>query len=117
MFRDKKVIVIMPTYNAQKTLVETYDEVMDQEIVDLIVIVDDMSQDNTVNIAENLSNTIVYKHESNIGYGGNQKTCYRLALEARGDIIIMLHPDYQYPPKPEPIIFLSHYLSGPTKVM
>ena len=99
MFKDKKVVVVMPAYNAQQTLVKTYDEVMEQEIVDLVVIVDDRSQDHTVSIAESLPNTIVYRHEINKGYGGNQKSCYRLALEAGGDIIVMVHPDYQYTPK------------------
>ena len=99
MFKDKKVIVVMPAYNAAKTLRKTYEEVMAQEIVDLIIVVDDKSQDKTVSIAKELPDTLVYTHEENLGYGGNQKTCYRLALEANGDIIIMVHPDYQYTPK------------------
>jgi len=89
----------MPAYNAAKTLRKTYEEVMAQEIVDLIIVVDDKSQDETVSIAKALPDTLVYTHEQNLGYGGNQKTCYRLALEAGGDIIIMVHPDYQYTPK------------------
>ena len=89
----------MPAYNAAQTLKKTWDEVMAQEIVDLIVVVDDRSQDETVSIAKALPDTLVYTHEKNLGYGGNQKTCYRLALEAGGDIIIMVHPDYQYTPK------------------
>jgi len=89
----------MPAYNAAKTLRKTYEEVMAQEIVDLIIVVDDKSQDETVSIAKTLPDTLVYTHEKNLGYGGNQKTCYRLALEANGDIIIMVHPDYQYTPK------------------
>ena len=89
----------MPAYNAAQTLRKTWDEVMAQEIVDLIVVVDDRSQDETVSIAKSLPDTLVYTHEKNLGYGGNQKTCYRLALEAGGDIIIMVHPDYQYTPK------------------
>jgi len=89
----------MPAYNAAQTLRKTWDEVMAQEIVDLIIVVDDRSQDETVSIAKALPNTLVYTHEKNLGYGGNQKTCYRLALEAGGDIIIMVHPDYQYTPK------------------
>jgi glycosyltransferase involved in cell wall biosynthesis len=72
---------------------------MAQEVVDLIIVVDDKSQDETVSIAKALPDTLVYTHEKNLGYGGNQKTCYRLALEAGGDIIIMVHPDYQYTPK------------------
>jgi glycosyltransferase involved in cell wall biosynthesis len=99
MFKDKKVIVVMPAYNAEKTLRMTYDEVMQQGIVDLVIMVDDASHDQTVSIAKTLSNTIVHSHEKNRGYGGNQKTCYKLALEQGGDIIIMVHPDYQYTPK------------------
>jgi len=99
MYKNKKVIVVMPAYNAEKTLRMTYDEVMAQGIVDLVVLVDDGSLDETVSIAKALPNTLVHMHEKNIGYGGNQKTCYRLALEAGGDIIIMVHPDYQYTPK------------------
>lgn len=89
----------MPAYNAGATLKKTYDEVMAQEIVDLVIIVDDCSQDETINIAQSLPNTLLYCHKKNIGYGGNQKSCYRLALENGGDIIIMVHPDYQYTPK------------------
>lgn len=99
MYKDKKVIVVMPAYNAAQTLRMTYDEVMDQGIVDLVILVDDGSQDETVSIAKALPDTLVYTHEKNLGYGGNQKTCYRLALEAGGDIIIMVHPDYQYTPQ------------------
>jgi len=99
MFKNKKVIVVMPAYNAAQTLRKTWDEVMAQEIVDLIIVVDDKSKDETVSIAKALPDTLVYTHEQNLGYGGNQKTCYRLALEAGGDIIIMVHPDYQYTPK------------------
>jgi len=99
MYKGKKVIVVMPAYNAAQTLRKTWDEVMAQEIVDLIIVVDDKSKDETVSIAKALPHTLVYTHEKNLGYGGNQKTCYRLALEAGGDIIIMVHPDYQYTPK------------------
>jgi glycosyltransferase involved in cell wall biosynthesis len=99
MFRDKKVVVVMPAYNAAKTLRKTYDEVMAQEIVDLIVVVDDGSMDETVSIARMLQDTIVYTHDRNRGYGANQKSCYKLALEQDADIIIMVHPDYQYTPK------------------
>lgn len=99
MFKDKKIIVVMPAYNAQATLVKTYNEVMDQGIVDHVVIVDDHSSDQTTAIAQSLGdNVTVYRHEANRGYGGNQKTCYRLALEQGADIIIMVHPDYQYTP-------------------
>nr|MBC8363286.1 glycosyltransferase family 2 protein [Candidatus Desulfatibia profunda] len=99
MLNGKKVIVVMPAYNAGQTLRMTYDEVMAQRIVDLIIVVDDGSQDETVSIAKTLPNTAVYVHERNLGYGANQKTCYRLALVEGGDIIIMVHPDYQYTPK------------------
>ncbi|MFH0787416.1 MAG: glycosyltransferase family 2 protein [Pseudomonadota bacterium] len=99
MYKDKKVIVVMPAYNAAQTLRKTYEEVVDQGIVDLIIIVDDGSQDETGSIAATLPNTKVYLHKRNLGYGTNQKSCYRLALEESGDIIIMVHPDYQYTPK------------------
>jgi len=99
MFKDQKVVVVMPAYNAAQTLHNTWKEVMDQEIVDLVIVVDDGSRDETVSIAKTLPNTLVHIHEKNLGYGGNQKTCYRLALETDSDIIIMVHPDYQYTPK------------------
>ena len=99
MYKNKTVIVVMPAYNAEQTLRRTWDEVMAQEIVDLVIVVDDKSQDETVSIAKALPNTLVYIHDNNIGYGGNQKTCYRLAIERGGDIIIMVHPDYQYTPQ------------------
>ncbi len=89
----------MPAYNAEQTLRKTYDEVMAQEIVDQVIVVDDESKDETVSIAKTLPNTIVYVHQANKGYGANQKSCYKLALEQGGDIIIMVHPDYQYTPK------------------
>jgi len=98
MFKDKKVIVVMPAYNAAQTLQKTYDEVMAQGIVDMIIVVDDASQDDTAEIAKTLTNVQVCVHECNMGYGANQKTCYRLALERGADIIIMVHPDYQYTP-------------------
>jgi len=99
MFNGKKVIVVMPAYNASMTLKKTYDEVVDQKIVDLIIIVDDGSNDETAVIANTLPNTLFQAHDMNEGYGANQKTCYRLALENDGDIVIMVHPDYQYTPK------------------
>jgi glycosyltransferase involved in cell wall biosynthesis len=99
MFRDKKVIVVMPAYNAERTLRQTHSEVLAQDYVDLIIVVDDLSHDKTIEIAKSLPKTMVYAHESNKGYGGNQKTCYRLSLEAGGDIVIMVHPDYQYTPR------------------
>jgi glycosyltransferase involved in cell wall biosynthesis len=99
MYRDQKIIVVMPAYNAAQTLRMTYDEVRAQEIVDTVILVDDGSSDDTVSIARTLPNTIVHVHDQNKGYGGNQKSCYRLAIEAGGDIIVMVHPDYQYTPK------------------
>ena len=98
MFKEKKVIVVMPAYNAAQTIQKTYDEVMAQGIVDMIILVDDASQDDTAGIAKTLPNVEVCVHDRNRGYGANQKTCYRLALERGGDIIIMVHPDYQYTP-------------------
>ncbi|HYG33483.1 MAG TPA: glycosyltransferase family 2 protein [Clostridia bacterium] len=99
MYRDKKVVVVMPAYNAAKTLRQTYEEVREQQLVDTIILVDDRSRDNTVALARELEGVHVHVHDVNKGYGGNQKTCYRLALEFGGDIIIMIHPDYQYTPK------------------
>ena len=99
MFKDKKVVVVMPAYNAASTLHKTYQEVMDQSVVDLVIVVDDASHDETVAIAKTLPNTIVHIHEQNQGYGANQKTCYQLALSEGADIVIMVHPDYQYTPK------------------
>ncbi len=99
MYRNKKVVVVMPAYNAARTLRQTYAEVREQQIVDAIILVDDGSRDDTVSIARGLEGVQVHEHEKNLGYGGNQKTCYRLALEAGADIVIMIHPDYQYTPK------------------
>ena len=99
MFREKKIVVVMPAYNAEKTLLQTYQEVMDQDCVDQIILVDDGSSDRTVSIAKSLPHTKVHVHPKNQGYGANQKTCYKLALEEGGDIIIMVHPDYQYTPQ------------------
>ena len=96
MFKDKKVIVIMPAYNAAQTLRRTYNDVMAQEIVDQVIIVDDASSDETTRIAKSLPKTIVHTHLQNQGYGANQKTCYKLALQQGADIVIMVHPDYQY---------------------
>ena len=104
MFRDKKIVVVMPAYNAEKTLRQTHSEVLAQDCVDLIVVVDDVSHDNTIKVARGLPKTKVYAHEINRGYGGNQKTCYMLALEEGADIVIMVHPDYQYTPKLIPAI-------------
>jgi len=99
MYKDKKVVVVMPAYNAAETLRKTYEEVMEQGVVDLVIVVDDASRDKTTAIAKTLPRAKVYTHPKNLGYGANQKTCYRLALEEEADIIIMVHPDYQYTPK------------------
>ena len=99
MIQDKKVVVIMPAYNAQQTLRRTYCEVMAQGVVDQVIVVDDASHDETAQIAADLKHARLHVHEQNRGYGANQKTCYRLAIEEQGDIVIMVHPDYQYTPK------------------
>src|SRR6266480_5052659 len=99
MFKDKKVIVVMPAYNAAKTLLQTHAEVMAQGVVDVVIVVDDASKDETTALAKTLPNTIVHTHVKNLGYGGNQKSCYRLALENGADVVVMVHPDYQYTPK------------------
>ena len=99
MFLGKRVVVVMPAYNSARTLKRTYDEVMAQGIVDLVIVVDDASRDETVEIARTLPNTQVEIHPRNRGYGANQKTAYGLALAAGADIVIMVHPDYQYTPK------------------
>jgi glycosyltransferase involved in cell wall biosynthesis len=104
MYKDKKVVVVMPAYNAAKTLLKTYAEVIEQEVVDQIIIVDDASRDETVAIARTLPKVNVQVHAQNLGYGGNQKTCYRLAIQEGADIIIMVHPDYQYTPKLIPVM-------------
>jgi glycosyltransferase involved in cell wall biosynthesis len=99
MLNGQKIVVVMPAYNAARTLQRTYDEVMAQGIVDLVIVVDDASHDDTVAIARTLEHVQVEVHPENRGYGANQKTCYRLALAADADIIIMIHPDYQYTPQ------------------
>ncbi|MDQ6912880.1 MAG: glycosyltransferase family 2 protein [Verrucomicrobiota bacterium] len=98
MYRDKKIVVVMPAYNAARTLRQTYDEVMAQGVVDEVIVVDDASADETVRLARELPHTTVLTHEKNLGYGANQKTCYRAALAAGADIVVMVHPDYQYTP-------------------
>ena len=99
MYKGLRVVVVMPAYNAEKTLVQTYQEIMAQEIVDTIILVDDASSDGTVAVARQLEHVQVIMHPQNMGYGANQKTCYKAALDAGGDIVIMVHPDYQYTPK------------------
>lgn len=97
MINNKKLIVVMPAYNAEKTLQKTYNEIP-KDIVDEIILVDDKSRDNTVELARKL-NLKVFVHDKNKGYGGNQKTCYKEALKLGADIVVMLHPDYQYDPR------------------
>lgn len=97
MYKDKKVVVVLPAYNASKTLAKTYAEIP-HDIVDEVVLCDDASRDNTLEMAHSLGIRHVISHEKNRGYGGNQKSLYKRALELNGDIIIMLHPDYQYTP-------------------
>lgn len=98
MIDNKKIIVVLPAYKAEKTLVQTYNEIP-FEIVDDVILVDDNSPDNTINVGRLIGIKHIIKHENNLGYGGNQKTCYNKALELGADIVIMLHPDYQYTPK------------------
>lgn len=122
MYKNKRVVVVMPAYNAEKTLTQTFEEVIEQNIVDAVIIVDDCSRDRTIEIARSLEGkcqrqnggatpehpsrsdetrpqVIIHQHPKNLGYGGNQKSCYRLALGAGADIVIMVHPDCQYTPK------------------
>lgn len=98
MFNGKKVVVVLPAYNAAPTLEITYNEIP-MDIVDEVILVDDASKDNTSELAKSIGIKHVIRHEKNKGYGGNQKTCYDKALELGADIVIMLHPDYQYTPK------------------
>jgi glycosyltransferase involved in cell wall biosynthesis len=98
MIGSKKIIVVLPAYKAELTLIKTYHEIP-FDIVDEVVLVDDNSPDATILVAQELGIKHIIKHDINLGYGGNQKTCYNKALELGGDIIIMLHPDYQYTPK------------------
>lgn len=98
MINNKKVVVVLPAYNAAKTLEITYNEI-DFNIVDEVILVDDLSKDNTIEVGKRLGIQHIIAHEINKGYGGNQKSCYNKALEIGADIVIMLHPDYQYTPK------------------
>lgn len=98
MFNGKKVVVVLPAYNAAPTLEITYNEIP-MDIVDDVILVDDASKDNTSELAKQIGIKHIIRHEKNKGYGGNQKTCYDKALELGADIVIMLHPDYQYTPK------------------
>ena len=109
MYKGKKVAVVMPAYNAEKTLRAAYDEVVAQAVADTIVIVDDCSNDNTECVARSLetgaecltprAKLVYHRHDHNRGYGGNQKSCYELALREGADIVVMVHPDCQYTPK------------------
>lgn len=98
MYNDKKVVVVLPAYNASKTLEKTYKEIP-FDIVDETILVDDHSNDNTVEVGRKIGIEHIIRHEVNRGYGGNQKSCYNKAKELNADIVIMLHPDYQYTPK------------------
>ena len=109
MINNKKVVVVLPAYNAAKTLEITYNEI-DFSIVDEVILVDDNSKDETIQEAHRLGIHHIISHEVNKGYGGNQKTCYNKALELGADIVIMLHPDYQYTPKLIPS--MSHLIAN-----
>lgn len=98
MLNNLKIVVVLPAYNAEKTLEMTYSEIP-FDIVDEVILVDDCSRDRTVEVAKNIGIRHIITHDSNQGYGGNQKSCYDKALELNADIVIMLHPDYQYTPK------------------
>ncbi len=98
MLNNKKIVVVLPAYNAELTLARTYKEIP-LDIVDDVVLVDDASHDKTIEVGQKLGIKHIIRHEKNQGYGANQKTCYRYALSLKADIIIMLHPDYQYTPK------------------
>jgi glycosyltransferase involved in cell wall biosynthesis len=98
MYNGKKVVIVLPAYNAALTLEQTYREIP-FDIVDEVVLVDDASRDNTMEVGRQLGIIHRIRHETNKGYGGNQKTCYKTALALKADIIVMLHPDYQYTPR------------------
>lgn len=98
MYLDKKIIVVLPAYNAAKTLRQTFDEIP-MDVVDEVILCDDASKDDTVDVAKQIGIKHIIKHEQNKGYGGNQKSLYNYALSLGGDVVIMLHPDYQYTPK------------------
>ena len=98
MYKNKKVIVVLPAYNAALTLEKTYKEIP-LDLVDEVILCDDASKDETIKVANQLGINHIIAHETNKGYGGNQKSLYNKALELNGDIVVMLHPDYQYTPK------------------
>lgn len=97
MVKDKRVIIVLPAYNAEKTLQVTHNEIP-FDIVDDVILVDDNSNDNTIKVAKSLGINHIIEHKNNLGYGANQKSCYNKALELGADIVVMLHPDYQYTP-------------------
>ena len=99
MVNGRRIVVVMPAYNAAQTLERTHAEVLEHGFVDEVILVDDASRDATVEVAKTLPRTTVHAHPENRGYGGNQKTCYGLALAAGADVVVMVHPDYQYTPK------------------
>jgi glycosyltransferase involved in cell wall biosynthesis len=99
MMDGKRVVVVMPAYNASRTLERTHEEVVAHGFVDRVVVVDDASRDDTAERARMLARTTVHVHAVNRGYGANQKTCYALALDEGADVVVMVHPDYQYTPK------------------
>lgn len=109
MINGKKIVVVLPAYNAAKTLETTYKEIP-IDIIDEVVLVDDASSDDTTELGKKLGIRHIIRHENNRGYGGNQKTCYLKALELEADIIIMLHPDYQYTPLLLPV--MSHMIAS-----
>lgn len=98
MLNNKKIIVVLPAYNAAKTLQKTFEEIP-FDIVDDVILTDDFSNDETVAIAQKIGIQHIISHDKNKGYGANQKSCYKKAIELKADIIVMLHPDYQYTPK------------------
>ena len=98
MIKGRKIVVVLPAYNAAKTIVQTYNDIP-HDIVDDVILVDDKSSDETVEIARKLGIEQIHLHENNRGYGANQKTCYEAAQQRGADIVVMLHPDYQYDPR------------------
>lgn len=106
MILGKKLVVVLPAYNAELTLRRTYDEIP-MDIVDEVVLVDDASKDRTIEVGKEIGIRHIIRHEKNKGYGGNQKSCYNKAMELGADIVVMLHPDYQYTPK---LIYSMAYL-------
>jgi glycosyltransferase involved in cell wall biosynthesis len=109
MINEQKLVVVLPAYNAEKTLEMTYKEIP-FDIVDEVILVDDASSDNTTRLGRRLGIVHIIRHEKNRGYGGNQKTCYDKALSLNADIIIMVHPDYQYTPKLIPV--MAHIIAS-----